>query len=680
MANRLAKETSPYLRQHADNPVDWYPWGDEALTRARSEDRPILLSVGYSACHWCHVMAHESFENSEIAALMNKHFVCIKVDREERPDIDAIYMQAVQAMTGQGGWPMTVFLTSDTRPFLGGTYFPPQDRAGMRGFPTILKAAADVFVRRRDDVDRAGDEFARILAAPRLRPGGGIDPGQIETAVAVLIDQADREFGGFGAAPKFPHPAAIDMLLRRYQAAGSLEALEVATITLDAIACGGIYDQLGGGFHRYSVDDRWAVPHFEKMLYDNAQLVPVYLHGYQLTNCERWRRVVTETLDYLVREMRLEGGGFASSQDADSDGGEGRFFVWTPEQVRQVLGNDDDAALACRIWNISTAGNFEDGATVLALAAPLEILAAESGEDVGPLLDRVDVLRARLVNARALRIHPGRDDKVLTSWNALVVRAFAEAGAALDRADYLEVARRCADFLLKELTIGGVLLRTWREGEAKIGGFLEDVANLGDALLTLYEASGEPSYFERAMYFASDIIDRFHEPGEGYYDTAHNTERLLVRPRSLDDNPIPAGQSVAAHLFLRLHLFTGDAAWHDRAVEILSPLAPAVARVPLALANAAAALDLSLFGGREIAVVGGADEVATRELVAVVWRRYDPYCVLAWGDADGVPLLAGREAVGGRPTAYVCKDFACQQPVQGAAALRAQLGQAPLPR
>ena len=663
MPNRLESETSPYLLQHAGNPVDWWPWCDEAFAVAREQDKPVLLSVGYSACHWCHVMAHESFEDPVTAELMNELFVPIKVDREERPDVDSIYMQAVQAMTGQGGWPMTVFLTPDGRPFLGGTYFPPEDRHGMRGFPAILRAASDVYHRRRDEVDRAGDELARVLQVPRLRGDGELDAAQLETAAQVLVEQADLEAGGFGSAPKFPHAAALDLLLRRFRAADDIEAFEAASITLDAMARGGIHDQLGGGFHRYSVDGEWAVPHFEKMLYDTAQLVPVYLHGFQLTKRERWRRVVEESLEWMRREMRLPAGGFASSQDADSEGHEGRFFVWTRAQIAAVLEHHDDVDLACHLFGVTPRGNFDDGTTVLHIA--------DAGQDLGD--ERVQRIRSALFAAREQRVHPGRDDKVLTAWNALALRAFAEAGAALQRTDWIDIARECAEFLCAELIRDGVVLRTWKDGEAKITGFLEDVSFLADALLVLYEATGEPRWFTEARRMAQSIVERYHDPALGYCDTASDAAPLLVRPRSLDDNPIPAGQSIAAQLFLRLHAFTADDIWRERAVEIIRPLAAAVARVPLALANVAAALELAVAAPREVAVAGPASGKATQALVRAVWERWDPVRVLAWGEAGSVPLLQDRPLVQGRPAAYVCERFTCKAPVTTVKALIGQL-------
>ncbi|HXA28350.1 MAG TPA: thioredoxin domain-containing protein [Candidatus Angelobacter sp.] len=658
MSNRLAAETSPYLQQHAENPVDWWPWGDAAFEEARRSDRPVLLSIGYSACHWCHVMAHESFENPQIAAVMNELFVNIKVDREERPDVDAIYMQAVQAMTGRGGWPMTMFLTPGAVPYYGGTYFPPADRHGMRGFPTILRAAADAYHTQKDDVARVGEQLRQALTPPRLRPGGEPSPDLVEQAVRALVEMTDRQDGGFGGAPKFPHPASLDLMLRHHAVTGDTAALEAALFSLDRMARGGIYDHVGGGFHRYSVDARWAVPHFEKMLYDNAQLAPVYLHAFQLTGNERWRRVVEETLDYVVREMRLPGGGFASTQDADSEGEEGRFFVWTPEQLRQALG-DEDAALAARVFGVTPGGNFEGGATVLALAEPQQ---------------NVDGIRERLYAVREQRVHPGRDDKVIIAWNALMLDAFAQAGAALDRADYVQVADDCATFLLDNLrTNDGTLLRTWKDGKAKITGFLEDSAFLSDALLTLYEATGEPRWFTEAQHIAAGMLTRFHDGVAGFYDTAIDAEPLLVRPRSLDDNAVPAGQSIAAHAMLRLHAYTGDERWHQAALSTVAPLADAVARSPLGLGNLAWALQMLTHPVREVAVAGDKNAAGTRALVQTAAHRFDPLRVLAWGDPDAVPLMQDRPQQNGHAAAYVCRNFACERPVTTAAELAALL-------
>jgi len=673
MANRLARESSPYLLQHAANPVDWWPWGDDAFAEARRLDRPVLLSVGYSACHWCHVMAHECFENEQIAAVMNELFVNIKVDREERPDVDSVYMQAVQAMTGSGGWPMTVFLTPQGVPFFGGTYFPPDDRGGMRGFPVVLRAAADAYHNRRDAVAQAGDQLRQALAPPRLPAGDEPSVAQLDQAASALVEMTDRRHGGFGGAPKFPHAAAIDLLLRRHRAGGDARLLDAALISLDRMARGGIYDHVGGGFHRYSVDAQWSVPHFEKMLYDNAQLAPVYLHAHQLTGDARWRRVCEETLDYVVREMRLPGGGFASTQDADSEGEEGRFFVWTPAQLREALGSDDDAALAARVFGVTDAGNFEHDSTVLSLPYPLEQVATSLGVDADELGTRLGGMRARLYEVREQRVHPGRDDKVVTAWNALMLAAFAEAGAALGRDDYVRVARDCAAFLLDSVTRDGRLLRTWKDGVAKIDGFLEDHAFLCDALLTLYQATGEPRWFAESQRLAVDLLERFHDSVGGFYDTAIDAEPLLVRPKSLDDNAVPAGQSIACHALLRLHAYTGDDRWRRTAVEVISSLAPAIARSPLALGNLAWALELAVTPVREVAIAGSPGGEDTAALVRTVTQRFDSARVLAWGEADGVPLMEGRTTRDGHAAAYVCRNFACDRPVTAPADLAALL-------
>ena len=672
MANRLAAETSPYLLQHADNPVDWYPWGEAALARARAEDRPILLSVGYSACHWCHVMAHESFENPEIATLMNDLFVNVKVDREERPDVDTVYMQAVQAMSGHGGWPMTVFLTPGGLPFFGGTYFPPEDRMGLRGFPTVLAAVAEAYRSRRDEVERAGEQL-RVALTPRPRAAGaGMRVQQLDAAARELVRQTDHRHGGFGGAPKFPHPMALDLLLRRFRVTGETALRAAAEVTLDAMARGGIFDQVGGGFHRYSVDERWAVPHFEKMLYDNAQLVPVYVHAFQLTGREDFRRIATRTLDYMSRELLLPSGGFAASQDADSPDGEGAFFVWTPAQLRDVLG-DEDGVLAARMFDVVEAGNFEEGTTVLSQPYPLERVAVSINLPVADLLTRVQRITDQLYRARGERPAPGRDDKVITAWNALAIDAFAQAGAALQRDDYLAVARHAADFVLDALVPDGVVLRSWRDGEARVTGFLEDTALLASALLTLFEATGESRYYVSARALCEQAVTRFRDGDGGYFDTPADGPSLIIRPRTVDDNPVTAGQSAAAGAFLRLHALTGEQRWHDHATEIIAPLADAVARAPLALSSLAAAMEMAIGPVREVAVAGDPATTATRELVNAVWRRYDPLRALAWGPPGDVPLLDDRPMRDGRPTAYVCEHFVCKEPVTAVAELEAQL-------
>jgi uncharacterized protein YyaL (SSP411 family) len=671
--NRLATASSPYLRQHAANPVDWYPWGEEAMRTARETDRPLLLSVGYSACHWCHVMAHECFEDPGIAAVMNELFVNVKVDREERPDVDAVYMEAVQAMTGQGGWPMTVFLTPAGVPFFGGTYFPPLPRGGMPGFPDVLRAAADAYRQGREDVERIGGEIRRALAPPPLPAGEEPSAEVVTRAVARLVEQVDARHGGFGGAPKFPHPAALEMLLRRGFAGSDGAAAAAARTTLDRMLRGGIFDQLGGGFHRYSVDVAWAVPHFEKMLYDSAQLAVVYLHAHQLTGDPAYRRAVELTLDYLVREMRLPDGGFASSQDADSEGAEGRYFVWTPEQVREAVTGPEEAALACRVFGVPEQGNFEAGGSVLSLAVTPDQLARELGTDPDDAAQRVDDLRRRLLGSRSQRIAPGRDAKVVTAWNGLALRAFAEAGSALARPDYVDIAQNCAGFLLDALVVDGRLRRSWMAGAAVVNAFLEDVAFLGDGLLAVYEATGEASHYERAVGLAREIESRFRDAEGGYFDTAADAEPLLIRPRGLEDNPLPAGRSMAAQLFLRLAGLSGEERWREAAREIVRPLVPAIARAPLALGSLACVLDQLVAPSREVAIVGAADDAATRSLLREVWQRRDPYRVLAWSARGSVPLLAGRSLIDGHPAAYVCEGFVCRVPVSDPGELAAQL-------
>jgi hypothetical protein len=568
---------------------------------------------------------------------------------------------------------MTVFLTPAGVPFFGGTYFPPVPRGGMPGFPAVLRAAADAYRQGREDVERIGGEIRRALDPPPLPPGEEPSAEVVTRAGARLVEQIDARHGGFGGAPKFPHPAALELLLRRSFAGSDGAAAAAARTTLDRMLRGGIFDQLGGGFHRYSVDAGWAVPHFEKMLYDNAQLAVVYLHAHQLTGDPAYRRGVELTLDYLVREMRLPGGGFASSQDADSEGVEGRYFVWTPEQVREAVADPEQAALACRVFGVPEQGSFEAGSSVLSLAVTPDQLARELGIDPGEAAERVEGLRRGLLASRSQRVAPGRDAKVVTAWNGLALRAFAEAGSALGRPDYVDVAQNCATFLLDELVVDGRLRRSWMAGAAGVSAFLEDVAFLGDGLLAVYEATGEATHYERAVGFAGEIERRFRDPDGGYFDTAADAEPLLVRPRGLEDNPLPAGRSMAAQLFLRLAGLTGEERWRDRAQEIVRPLVPAIARAPLALGSLACVLDQLVSPSREVAIVGPPDDAATRALLDEVWRRRDPYRALAWGAGGSVPLLAGRPLVKGRPATYVCEGFVCRVPTTDPRELAAQL-------
>ena len=669
MANRLANETSPYLLQHTDNPVDWYPWGAEALQKARDEDKPIFLSIGYSACHWCHVMAHESFEDEDVAALMNAHFVNVKVDREERPDLDRIYMGAVQALTGRGGWPMSVFLTPEGEPFYGGTYFPPAPRYGMPSFRDVLMAVVDAWRKRRDQLVEGGQQLVAAIQNHSVLPGdavGGDLKGEtLDAAVMDLWGQFDAAHGGWGGAPKFPQPMALECLLRVHHGTGDTRALHMVTQTLDAMARGGMYDQIGGGFHRYSVDDHWLVPHFEKMLYDNAQLARVYLHAWQVTGEPLYRTIVEETLDYVVREMFSPEGGFYSTQDADSEGEEGKFFVWTPDEIRDVLG--DQAARFVAAYGVTGRGNFE-GKNILELMGSLE--------ERDALVDA----RRRLFEVRERRVHPGRDDKVLTSWNGLMLAAFAEAARVLEREDYLEVAERNAEFLLCELgTPEGRLHHTWKDGVAKVNGYLEDYTHLIEGLLELYQTTFDARWYEAAHELAEAMIEHFHAPGGGFYDTSDDHETLIVRPRELQDNAVPSGNAMAALVLLRLAGLALDPHYLEIAHSMLGGVQNLLARYPLGFAQWLIALDYALAGSRDVALVGEPGARDTDALVEATFRGYRPHQVVALGTAEGappaVPLLEGRKRVDGRATAYVCVEFACQAPVTEPEALRAKLGQ-----
>ncbi|MGV1047615.1 MAG: thioredoxin domain-containing protein [Solirubrobacterales bacterium] len=665
MANRLAQETSPYLLQHRDNPVDWYPWGAEALERAREGDRPILLSVGYSACHWCHVMERESFEDPETAAYMNEHFVNVKVDREERPDVDAIYMEAVQAMTGQGGWPMTVFLDPEGVPFYGGTYFPPDEGRGMPSFRMVMEAIVASFEGKREEIrERAETVRARLGAAGEIEPDPRLpSAAELEGAVAALIAGADRRHGGFRGAPKFPPASALELLLTRGETA-------VVEETLDAMLAGGIYDQLGGGFARYSVDAVWLVPHFEKMLYDNALLARAYLHGWQTLGHRRYRRVCEEALEWMLREMRGPEGGFYSALDADSEGEEGRFYVWFPEQIRELLGEGGEgragAEAVIEFYGVSERGNFE-GANILHLAGGA---AAEPPPGL-------DAARRVLYEARAERVWPGLDDKRLTSWNALAIAALAEAGAVLGREDFLAAASECAEFVLGSLRDGeGRLLRTYKDGDARLNGYLEDHAFLLEALLTLYESSFESRWFEAARELGEQLVARFGDPERGgFYSTSDDHEELIARRKEIGDHPIPAGNSSAALGLLRLAALSGERRYREQAEGVLRLFARTAVQHPESFAHLLRALDLALEPGREVALVGAPQGPTATEvlaLAAVVRSAFRPRVVLAAGPegSEQPPLLAGRATLDGAPAAYVCENFACQLPVSDPTRLR----------
>jgi uncharacterized protein len=650
--NRLADETSPYLLQHAENPVEWLPWGEEAFGRARAEDKPILLSVGYSACHWCHVMAHESFEDDETARLMNELFVNVKVDREERPDVDALYMDAVVALTGQGGWPMTIFLTPEGEPFYGGTYYPPEPRHGMPAFREVLTAVAEAYREQRGAVSQSARQLVdHLRAAGEVRPSADpLTEDLLRDSVHALRQAYEPQWGGFGHAPKFPPASTLEFLLRARLRFDDEEALAMAVRTLDGMALGGMWDAVGGGFHRYSVDAQWLVPHFEKMLYDNALLASAYLHGWAVTGEERYRAVAERTVEYVLRDLSLAEGGFASAQDADTDGVEGLTFTWTAEELEAVLGERRDDLLQ----------PFEHGRFVLR----------------GELTDDE---RRRLFEARERRPQPGRDDKALASWNGLLLGALAEAGLRLDRDDWIERARRLAEFLLGPLSgEHGRLHRTYRLGRAKHAGVLEDYADVANGLLELHAADGDLRWLEEARRLALLAVELFaDEERGGYWLTAADGEQLVARKKELDDHPTPSGNSMLAFVLLRLARIYGEPELERHAASVLRLVRNGLARAPTAFGHTLCALDLYLSPPRELAIVGPREDEATRELARAAVRRWEPNTVAAWsagaGDeaAQRVPLLAGKDVVGGRPAIYVCESFACRAPVTEAGELLA---------
>ncbi|MFE2039922.1 thioredoxin domain-containing protein [Streptomyces sp. NPDC059477] len=674
--NRLAGVTSPYLLQHADNPVDWWPWEPDAFEEARRRDVPVLLSVGYSACHWCHVMAHESFEDQATADFLNAHFVSVKVDREERPDVDAVYMEAVQAATGQGGWPMTVFLTPDAEPFYFGTYFPPAPRHGMPGFRQVLEGVRQAWEQRREEVGEVAGKIVRDLAGREISYGDGQAPGEQELAQALLglTREYDPQRGGFGGAPKFPPSMVIEFLLRHHARTGAEGALQMAADTCERMARGGIYDQLGGGFARYSVDRDWIVPHFEKMLYDNALLCRVYAHLWRATGSELARRVALETADFLVGELRTAEGGFASALDADSDDGTGRhtegaYYVWTPQQLREALG-EEDAALAAQYFGVTEEGTFEEGASVLQLPQQ------EGVFDAG----RIAGIRERLLAVRGARPAPGRDDKVVAAWNGLAVAALAETGAYFDRPDLVDAAVAAADLLVRvHLDDQARLVRTSRDGRAGANaGVLEDYADVAEGFLALASVTGEGVWLEFAGFLLDHVLARFTDPASGaLYDTAADAERLIRRPQDPTDNATPAGWTAAAGALLGYAAQTGAEPHRtaaERALGVVKALGPRVPRfIGWGLAVAEALLD----GPREVAIVGAGDaDPDGRVLHRTALLGTAPGAVVAYGVPGGeeFPLLAGRTLVGGRAAAYVCRHFTCDAPTSDADALRAALG------
>ncbi len=703
MPNRLAEESSPYLLQHAENPVDWYPWGAEAFDEARRRDVPVLLSIGYSACHWCHVMERESFEDDSTAELMNQAFVNITVDREERPDIDSVYMKAVQALTGQGGWPLTAFLTPDGEPFYGGTYFPPEPRHNMPSFRQILRSIQDAYDQRREEVLENAAEMKGLLerSASERTEGPVTDDGEtivglklLEHSFRFLASRFDPKHGGFGAAPKFPQPVTLDFALRVHVRTGNTQALEMVTQTLSAMARGGIHDHLAGGFHRYSVDARWRVPHFEKMLYDNALLGRLYVNAYQLTENPEFRRIAESTFDHLLADMRAPEGGFYSALDADSEGEEGTFYVWTPAQIKELL-DEDVAAIFMRCYDIGEGGNFEKS-NILHLPHDLGAVAKREQMHLEQLREMLQNAKRVLLEARQRREAPFRDEKILAGWNALAIRALAEAAGALDQPRFLEAAVLSLDFLLLKMRDGDRLRRSYKDGSARIDAFLEDYAALGNAILTVYEVTLEPRWLDEAAWATSRVIDLFWDDSESVFhdaegilddaeshaegvlpDPSSNGEPLVIRARDLMDNATPSGNSLAVELLIRsAHLF-GDERLRDIAHRVLDREAGFMARYPSAFGHLLGALDRSVADPIEIAIVGERDDPRTIELLHVALGPYLPNRTIA-GMAPGedipheLPVLERRER-GAEPVAYVCERYACKAPVSDPLALAEQL-------
>ena len=680
MSNQLANSTSPYLLQHAENPVDWYPWGSQALEAAKAEDKPIFLSIGYAACHWCHVMAHESFEDPATAAIMNDHFVNIKVDREERPDIDSLYMDAVVAMTGQGGWPMSVFLTPDGRPFYGGTYFPPTRKFNMPAFGEVLSAIAEKWSDDRESLLQVGDELTeRISATPSLRPGEvQLSEELFDRAAEALFRSYDWHDGGWGRAPKFPQPMTIELLLRRHHRAQDKLALDMATHALQAMAGGGMYDQLGGGFARYSVDEKWLVPHFEKMLYDNAQLTRVYIQAWQVIGNEELRRIADDTFGFLLREMKDPHGGFYSSYDADSEGEEGKYYVWSLSEIKEAIGDPTIAEIAIAAYGASEGGNFE-GSNILYRAMDPEALASNFSTSTSEIEAQLTSARTALLQTRSVRIAPGLDNKVLTSWNGLMLISLAEAARATQNADYLAAAQELAAFLLDNMIVDGKLLRSWRGGQARYTAYLEDHAALGLGLLALYQADFDPRWYGGARDRADEILEAFADPEGGFFDTRFDHEALIARPKSIQDSPTPSGNAMAAELLLSLGAYEGEARYIDPAESALRAMAATAAQHPTTFASWLSAIDFALGPQLQLAIAGEPTDPDFKVLTKRADLEFLPNLIVAGGEpgSDRQPaLMEARDQRDGKVTAYLCQGFVCQLPTTEVTELSRQLDDA----
>lgn len=675
--NRLAKETSPYLLQHAHNPVDWYPWGEEAFAKAKREDKPILLSIGYSACHWCHVMEKESFEDEETAKVMNDNFVNIKVDREERPDLDAIYMEAVQALTGSGGWPTTLFLTPEGKPFFGGTYFPPDEGHGLPSFKRVLVAVSEAYSIRKQEVVKDAEQLHKRLNEKTVLEKAELNALPIEVAFLQLDSSFDKINGGFGRAPKFPQPTALELLIRIGRKQGFAHANKIVELTLAKMARGGIYDHLAGGFHRYSVDSRWLVPHFEKMLYDNALLSRVYLHQYQISKNPLYRKVVEETIDYVLREMEAQNGGFYSTQDADSEGEEGRFYIWTKKEIERVLGSD--AETFCRYYGISDEGNFE-GKNILNISKVPSEVASSLKVSEEELENIVAECRKKMLAEREKRVKPERDDKVLASWNGLMLASISEAARVLGREDYLKAAVDCANFILSSMYKDGRLMHVWKDGIAKINGYLEDYAFFTDGLIELYQSTFNPKYLEEAQKIATAIIEHFDDKDGGYFDTSDDHEQLIIRPKSLFDSSVPSGGSVAVQVLLKLSAYTGDKRFAQSAEKALKSVSAQLENYPTGLTNWLIGLDYRLNPPKEVAISGDIEAETTKKMLRIISETYRPDVVVALQPAgkdysEEIPLLKDRLQLKRETTAYVCKNFTCELPTTDPENMRMMLQQ-----
>ena len=677
MANFLKNSTSPYLLQHADNPVQWYPWSQEALDRAREENKPIFLSIGYAACHWCHVMAHESFEDLETAAVMNEHFINIKVDREERPDIDSVYMDAVVAMTGQGGWPMSLFLTPDGKPFYGGTYFPPVARFNMPSFRSLLLKIADEWQNHQEQLSTTAAQLAQhVASSPALESQLQlIDPATLDRAAEVLFNRYDWKNGGWGSAPKFPQSLAINFLFRTYSRSGDQLALDMATDALDKMARGGMYDLIGGGFHRYSVDDSWRVPHFEKMLYDNALLLISYAYAWQITRQPRYRQIATQTLDFMKRELRDVQGGFYSSLDADSEGHEGTYYVWSVEEIGQILDSQINSDIFIYAYGFTSVGNFE-GKNIPFQAVELAQVAEKFERTENEISSILQEGRNTLLRARDQRQRPGLDDKVLTSWNGLTLSALCAAARIFSDENYLQAAQGLAFFLIKEMFVDGKLMRSWRQGKANLNAYLEDHAALATGLLDLYQIDFNPRWYTIAVEQALEIIEHFSDPRGGFFDTRDDHEILISRPKSIQDTPIPSGNSLCMSLFLRLGALSGSGQFIDPAEAALRAIQENAAEQPSAFAQWLNAIDFAVGPQLQLAIVGSHDDSKFQDLARVAQSLYLPRLVMAGGPTGSqqMPaLMDDRSMVDNQPTAYLCRNFSCNLPTTSPEVLAQQI-------